>query len=125
MRFAKVTGTTVGIFDQFIGSIVASLPDPLALVNPGPQRTFLWDNLTSHHAPQVFNTVTLAGHRVLARPPYRPVDGPIEYVFNQLQQELSHRIHHIPNEAAFVQEVHAIVTNLGGFDATFQHCGYV
>ena len=124
MRFAKESGTSTAIFDQFCQSIINSLTSPLAPVNPGLQRTFMWDNLSAHHSAQVYNTVTFAGHRVLARPPYRPVDGPIEYIFNQLQLDLTHRIHTIKNEADFIAAVNAIITNLGGFDATFQHCGY-
>ena len=73
-RFEKVAGTSVETFDSFVNTIVQQLPAA------GPRRTFMWDNLTAHHSARVFNTVTRAGHRVLPRPPYRPVDGPIEYV---------------------------------------------
>ena len=70
VRFAKVAGTTTEIFDAFVKTILNDLPPPLVPVNPGPQRTFIWDNLGAHVSDQVFNTVTLAGHRVLNRPPY-------------------------------------------------------
>ena len=53
------------------------LADP-AVAASAP-RTLMWDNLSAHRNAMVYNTVTGAGHRVLQRPPYRPVDGPIEY----------------------------------------------
>mmetsp|Transcript_29169 Transcript_29169/g.67786 ORF Transcript_29169/g.67786 Transcript_29169/m.67786 type:complete len:89 (-) Transcript_29169:70-336(-) len=87
----------------------------------------MWDNLPHvHDNAEVFNVMDAAGHRVLARPKYRPQDGPIEYVFNQLQRELSKIIHTIANEHEFVQAITTIITNITGasIDATFVHCGY-
>ena len=125
-RFAKVPGTTVEIFNSFIANDILTTH---GLVPGSPafqRRVLMWDNLRAHHSPIVYNTVTFAGHDVLARPPYRPCDGPIEYVFNHLQMELTHRIYSIADEASFVNAVMNIITNLGpGFDACFQHCGYV
>ena len=122
IRFAKCAGTTIEIFEQFVTGIVNSLPSP---ANGGPMRTFLWDNLSAHLNAAVFNAVTFPGHQTVARPPYRPEWGPIEFIFNQLEQELQHRIHWIKDENDFHREVMSILTNLSGFDATFVHCGYL
>ncbi len=100
-----------------------SLPSPHGPI-PGPVRTFLWDNLTSHHSPVVVNSVYAAGHRIVPRPPYRPCDGPIEYVFNQLEQRLKDKLYVIRSDVDLVHWVNIIVMNLSGFDATFVHCGY-
>jgi hypothetical protein len=121
VRLTKEAGTGVAAFDQFVANIVASLPSP---ANGGVQRTFMWDNLSAHLNAQVYNTVTAAGHRVLRRPPYRPVDGPIEYVFNTLQGEISRRIGEIQDDNSFVAVIRDVITNLTGFDAYFVNCGY-
>lgn len=118
IRFGKFPGTTVEIFLEFINHILGTFPVG------GPQRTFLYDNLRAHLHPSVFNAITFAGHQVVARPPYRPEWGPIEFVFNQLGRELERRIHSIADEGDFYREVLSILTNLNGFDATFVHCGY-
>ena len=117
VRLAKVAGTTVEIFDEYVRTILNSLP-------AGLQRTLMWDNLTAHNCAQVYNRVVASGHRVLRRPAYRPVDGPIEYVFNQLQCRLTNRIDEVTDDMSFNTVVHDIITNLTGFDATFVHCGY-
>jgi hypothetical protein len=117
VRLAKVAGTTVEIFDEYVRTILNSLP-------AGLQRTLMWDNLTAHNCAQVYNRVVTSGHRVLRRPAYRPVDGPIEYVFNQLQCRLTNRIDEVTDDMSFNTVVHDIITNLTGFDATFVHCGY-
>ena len=83
------------------------------------------DNLSAHDSAVVFNTITGAGHRVQARPPYRPHDGPIEFQFNLIEQAMCQRVHRINNDADMVRELHAILAGMGsGFDATFAHCGY-
>jgi hypothetical protein len=119
VRFAKVAGTTAEIFDDYVRTILNTLAPP-----PAPQRTFMWDNLTAHNCARVYNRVVAAGHRVLRRPAYRPVDGPIEYVFNQLQCQLTNRIGEVTDDVSFSTLVHDIITKLNGFDATFVHCGY-
>lgn len=53
------------------------------------------------------------------------VDGPIEFVFNELQAQLSKRLHEARDDATFHTLVLSIITNLGAnFDHTFAHCGY-
>lgn len=54
----------------------------------------------------------------------RPEDGPIEYFFNQLEQELHRAFHRVNNETDLVREVNHISRNIRGMNATFQHCGY-
>ena len=84
----------------------------------------MWDNLAAHHHASVFNHVTTAGHRCVARPPYRPQDGPIEYVFNTIEQELKMRMHLVTDDNSFRTEVMNIISGLSGFDNYFVHCGY-
>ena len=119
-RFKKVAGTSVDEFNSFLrDDVLVNLP-----LN-GPRRTFMWDNLKSHLNNQVYNTIVNAGHRVLRRPPYWPSDGPIEFVFNQVQIQLTKRMYEIKNDNDLVNAMTTILTNLTGLDATFVHCGYV
>uniref|UniRef100_A0A7S2GES8 Integrase catalytic domain-containing protein n=1 Tax=Octactis speculum TaxID=3111310 RepID=A0A7S2GES8_9STRA len=115
----KVAGTTVEIFDNFLRSKV--IP---SLVVGGPTRTFMWDNLGAHLSAVVYNTIMFAGHRVIQRPPYRPVDGPIEYIFNQLQNGLKSMMHEISSDSDFRSAVQTILSNVSVLDQTFVHCGY-
>ena len=61
------------------------------MANPALRRTLIHDNLTSHKAPEVYEAVRERGHRVVCRPPYRPQDGPVEYVINQVCVKLDKR----------------------------------
>ena len=123
--FSKVAGTTLERYNAFLDDTIAlKLPSTLPPVS-GPCRTFIHDNLSAHLHPQCFNTITLGGHRVVARTPYSPMDGPIEYAFNQVGNELNKRLYSIKTEVDLVREVQNILSNLGPFDTLFQHCGYL
>ena len=125
--FSKVAGTTLERYNAFLDDTIAlKLPSTLPPVS-GPCRTFIHDNLSAHLHPQCFNTITLGGHRVVARTPYSPMDGPIEYAFNQVGNELNKRLYSIKTEVDLVREVQNILSNLGPFDTCtlFQHCGYL
>ena len=82
------------------------------------------DNLASHLKIRVAITINGAGHRVIARPPYRPQDAPCEFAFNTLQRELDIRADFIHNAADLAREVSNILTALPPMDAYFRHCGY-
>jgi|APIni6443716594_1056825.scaffolds.fasta_scaffold1969513_1 hypothetical protein len=65
-----------------------------------------------------------AGHRVLYRAPYYAVDGPIEYIFNTIQQALTLALYRITDENGLCQEIYAIVAGIMSFASYFEHCGY-
>jgi hypothetical protein len=52
-------------------------------------QTFICDNLAAHHNPLIHLLVNNNQHRIVYRAPYYPCDGPIEYFFNFLQQQLT------------------------------------
>ena len=119
----KVPGTTAEKFHGFVHGKILTGPEAIAAA---PTMTLLWDNLRAHSSAMVTNAVLASGHQYLARPPYRPCDGPIEYVFNVVEQELRVRIGGIQNENDLYREVMNI---FGGLDPTsfarhFAHCGY-
>jgi hypothetical protein len=58
----------------------------------------MYDNLLSHLNPIVINTIHASGHDFIQRAPYNPRDGPIEYFFSMLPQELTHRMYKIKND---------------------------
>ena len=118
LRFEKEAGTTVAIFNQFVDQLCNQYLPPL------PPRKLMYDNLKAHLSNLVCNTITASGHTYIQRAPYRPVDGPIEYFFNMLQQELTHRMHLINNEADLRQQIVNIAQGFTGFDGLFQKCGY-
>ena len=119
----KVPGTTAETFHAFVHDKILTGPEAIPAA---PVTTLLWDNLAAHHSPLVTNAVAAAGHRVLARPPYRPTDGPIEYVFNTLESEIRRRIGSIRNDQDLY---HAVMSAFAGLPAAsfasyFVHCGY-
>ena len=120
-RFSQ-DNTDEHVYADFLGSIIASLPPQGAA--GFVQRTFLHDNLRAHLTGTVTNRIVLGGHRVIARPPYRPTDGPIEYVINQVQTALRKRAHTIFTHNDMMTAMGNIVLNISGVDATFVHCGY-
>ena len=116
-RFSQDPGTTAQIWVDFIRGL-------LARIQPGTRITFLWDNLISHFSAEAMLLIHQSGHRVVARPPYRPEDGPIEYVFNQYESGLRLKLYSIHTSEDLVRETHQILANIGGIQQTFHHCGY-
>ena len=85
------------------------------------------DNLSSHKASEIYDTIYDAGHRVICRPPYRPYEAPIEWVFNQLACAVRRKWSEINNEVQLIQAIQKIIDSkdgLGGFYELFQLCGY-
>jgi hypothetical protein len=87
-----------------------------------PRRYFMHDNLASHN--DCVQTVMDAGHRVVNRPPWRPIYGPTEYKFNDLECQIRQRADYIHTMADLIEAIYNIFTNMRGFDSTFAHIGY-
>jgi hypothetical protein len=92
-------------------------------------RVYLWDNLNSHLAPLIVHI--MYGHTgecrftsVTPRPLYQPKCWPIEYKICDLTiQELQVESRPDWDNATLEIEVFAAAARIGGFDATFEHCG--
>lgn len=117
VEFVERPGTSITDFANFINQVLTSLP-------AGTCKTFIMDNLTSHTNQLIRQLIHAAGHRVVFRAPYYPVDGPIEYVFNTIQQELRLRCHQINNHQDLEAAINAIIANIPDFQNYFTHCGY-
>lgn len=65
-----------------------------------------------------------AGHRLVFRAPYYPVDGPIEYVFNTIQSILRIRMDHITDGPSLLQELNVAIAGIPSFESYFLNCGF-
>jgi transposase len=118
-RFAPDQGTSKLVFRNFMRALLAALPIGVFYV-------FMWDNLRSHFDDDVYNMLYAAGHRIIARPPYYPCDGPIEYVFNQIENHITNSMYEIKNHRDLIREVHIAIGNITAqqLDNTFAMVGY-
>ena len=126
LRILQKGGTSTIDFDDFVTHICNDL-----MQNPVPgqvgnnERIFLWDNLSSHCSPLIHQTVEgNFGHIIIRRPPYKPSDAPIEYIFCQLIVGLQFRTFQLSNIPDLMHAIQVVVTNLKGFDNLFQKLGY-
>lgn len=120
VRFEQVPGTRIVEFTTFIQQILDSIPPG----NEERRRCFIMDNLSAHVNIVIAQIIRDAGHRVVFRAPYYPVDGPIEYVFNTIQQELTMKLYEIYTADQLQAGVNDIITSLPTFERYFTHCGY-
>jgi transposase len=116
LDFQVKAGTSIHDTVTFLQHILADIPN-------SNQRTFLCDNLSAHKHHIVRHLIHSNGHRLIYRPPYHPREGPIEYVFNRLQHELTIRLHEINDAVDLQHAVYDIVRNILEFQNYFRHCG--
>jgi hypothetical protein len=91
---------------------------------PEPRFCFILDNLIVHTAPVVLLLIIMAGHRYVFRAPYWPKDGPIEYVYNRLEQELNIRMNEVFCDADLARIIRETLGNIRSFTKWFHHVGY-
>ena len=99
--------------------------------NADTVRIFLWDNLNSHLAPIVGQTIhehTVGPGPVIfsscPRPPYQPKYGPIEYVICQVTSKAAKEVQANWTTQDLEQAIRRAAVDVGPFDSTFEHCGY-
>ena len=119
-------GTNTIDFNDFVGFICEELENnPLPGAIGNDSQIFMWDNLSSHCSPIIHQTVEgRFNHLIIRRPPYKPSDAPIEYVFCSLICELKQQTFQFDNLAQLIHAIHVVVTHLNGFDSTFHKLGY-
>ena len=126
LRIMVKPGTTTLDFNDFLVSVCQDIQNnhPMGMIG-NHSRVFLWDNLRSHCSPIIHQTVEGEyGHIIIRRPPYKPSDAPIEYVFCHLICELQGRTYNINNLNELIHSIQLVVTNLRGFNNTFNKLGY-
>ena len=107
--------------------MVSFLAMILDQIGPGSNEQrfcFIMDNLSSHHNVQMSLLIFMAGHRLVFRAPYYPIDGPIEYVFNTIQGTLRINMASIKDGPSLVAEVIAAISDIHTFEPYFINCGY-
>mmetsp|Transcript_16018 Transcript_16018/g.20331 ORF Transcript_16018/g.20331 Transcript_16018/m.20331 type:complete len:126 (+) Transcript_16018:152-529(+) len=119
-------GTTTYEFNDFVEMICNNLNTYQPPGQVGNQsRIFMWDNLSSHCAPLIHTTVEgNFSHLIIRRPPYKPRDAPIEYLFCQLICALQRRTYQINNLADLTHQIQNVIGNLHGFNNLFGSAGY-
>jgi hypothetical protein len=120
VNFVRKPGTSIFDFATFIQRIVDSLPPGTA----ARRRCFIMDNLSAHHSILITQIIHAASHRIVFRAPYYPIDGPIEYVFNTIQQELTRELYRVNNNADLERIIQRIINRMTDFQRYFLHCGY-
>jgi hypothetical protein len=84
------------------------------------------DNFNSHHNRQMSALIFAAGHRLAFRAPYYPVDGPIELVFNTVQNFLVINMHKVGNNGISLRHwTNVAITSIPIFVPYFDNCGYI
>lgn len=114
-------GTTGNRMADFIRKIIKDLA---ALDTPSCRFCFIMDNLRSHHNQQMAAIIIGAGHRLVFRAPYYPVDGPIEYVFNTIQGILRIRNDRITDGPTLQHEIDVAIASIPSFAPYFINCGF-
>ena len=119
-------GTTTAMFYDFLDSMFERINRmEQAGLWPGP-KCCIWDNLSSHAADPINNLLHIRQQMAVPRAPYWPVDSPIEYVFNQLEQELKRCLYHINTMDDLILHIREAIMNIStqAVQNTFIHCGY-
>ena len=83
------------------------------------------DNLNTHWNQIVAAMINIHGHQIVFRAPYYPVDGPIEYVFNTVQQSISFVMYQIHDHDDLLVELNVQVGAIPDFVNYFRHCGFI
>jgi transposase len=131
IRVNDFAGTNQVEFASFVDYVLTDIE-----TNPVPNgnddsRLLLWDNLAAHLTALVYQTVqgrpTPNVFEIVARPPYQPKYGPIEYIFCELGDELRRRSRPHWTINTLRQEIIQILSSIGHdgkLNNTFAHCGY-
>ena len=127
VRCIQNGGTTVLVFRDFCEMICRDI-ETNRIPGTDDHRVMLWDNLNSHHAAYVHQTVTgrtgPCQFTIVPRPPYQPKYGPIEYKICDLTDDIRKRKTREWDSARLEQEVYAAARRIGPFNSSFAHCGY-
>ena len=89
------------------------------------RRYFIFDNLTSNLHPQVLVLIYKAGHEVVTRASYWPIDGAIEHIFNILQVLLSVNLRKIKEHDDLINHIKNTIASFGRFTEYFRHVGFI
>ena len=131
VRVLMQRGTTGIVFASFIDHICRDIETngiPQNQFDTDVHRIFLWDNLNSHFAPIVNQTMYARdGNTIfhsIPRPPYQPKFGPIEYKILDCVTAAMAKIDSTSTTVNLERALYEAAAEIGPFDSTFEHCGY-
>ncbi len=113
---AVVGGTTKGVFEAYVGRVLAPT------LRPG--QVVVMDNLAAHKGEEVRELIEGRGCEVLFLPPYSPDLNPIEEAFSKIKGLL--RKAEGRTRGALVEAIGRALDEVTAGDARgfFGHCGY-
>lgn len=123
-RYSKIdeaSGTNLLDLWVFMNGLI----DQLHALAPGRSFCFVMDNLNIHHNAAILQLIVMRGHRFVFRAPYHPVDGPIEYVFNTIENFLTSNMHEIHGNADVLRFIQDIIALHVEFSPYFTHVGLI
>jgi len=130
IRVTRLAGTSAQTFADFADYVCTSI-EMHRIPGTDDHRVNLWDNLNSHHSPIVAQTVEARNNgtrfSIVPRIPYQPKYAPIEYKICDLVSEVRRQATRDWDVNSLEQALYQVAATLGmngGFDRTFDHCGY-
>ena len=127
IRCLRAVGTTTNIFRDFCDYVCTDI-ETNNVPGTDAHRVFIWDNLTAHHSAYVHTTVTNrfgpSQFSIVARPPYHPKYGPIEYKICEVMEKIRLKKEEDWNMNRLEHEIMVAAHQIRRFDETFLHCGY-
>ena len=130
----QARNTSALIFANFVEHVCTDIETngiPAVVQDTDTHRVLTWDNFTAHHSHLVAQAYGIRNGNshftAIARPPYQPKFGPIEYIICQVLACASKKIDAestAPQLDNAVREATLEVGMDGSFDRTFAHCQY-
>ena len=121
-QIRNIAGTLAVAYTSFVEEVLNTYTP---VMNPGDQRSLIYDNLASHKSSSVYETIRRQGHRVICRPPGRPQDGPVDFAINQACERLQNRWAEVKDLASITRVLQEIIDyEITGMDDLFIKCGY-
>jgi hypothetical protein len=123
-----IAGTNAADFSDHMEDVCNDLEENPTANGNDDDSVFMWDNLRSHHAQVVWQTVegrpSANRFRSTPRPPYQPKYSLIEYVFCEICARLEQIINRDDTNVEFrvkIEQTCNTVGRNGGIDRTFQY----
>ena len=90
----------------------------------GQTFTFTMDNLNVHNHPLIINMIRGAGHRLVFRAPYWPVDGAVEYAFDTIQTRLKSFVDQLTAMQDLDNRINLMIGAIPNFTHYFIYVGF-
>ena len=127
IKCVRQIGTSINVFRDFCDSICCNI-EQHPIPDTDDHRILMWDNLISHHAAYVHQTVVgrpgPPRFSIIARPQYHPKIAPIEYKICDITDKIRLEKSAEWDLTKLEREICRVAHLIGPFDSTFHHCGF-